>query len=131
MAFSFFGLFDGLSSEERLQNKQNRRVHRADRQYTRQTSRGARVFSRHSMKARAYESGFDPNASVWEGISSLGSSAAGVFSSVYGKGSAFGAAPNGSSSTGTTAKNTSNVSYGSLAPYGAIALVLIYLGTKK
>lgn len=105
----------------RTTNKANRQNYKLERQKTRATNRTERVGIRADKRSNvveskaearetAYENGIDPNAAMWQGISSLGQSVGGAVSSVFG-GGAIGSI---GSAIGGAGKNGSN--FGNSAP---------------
>jgi hypothetical protein len=74
---------------------------RAERRHDRQMARIEARSNKQEMKydyfKTAAENGIDPRASMWDGISSLGQSAGGTLTSMFG----FGNSPGSNAQTGT------------------------------
>lgn len=110
------GLFG--TRDSRAAARQSRQANRAARQAVRQAARTARASGRQSVRATAYENGFDPNAS-WAGVANNAVSTVGKFAGA-------GRVP-GPGATGPgliPGESTNGGNFGTLA-IGALALFMI------
>ncbi len=110
--------------EDRRRRRQERREYRMQKKMERHRSKEVRALGRQRVRATAYEHGIDPNASMWEGISSITDNV--VDGIAAAQGLPIGAGGNDSSSGSSGNGNQNKGCMGVLLLFVSLSSVLTY-----